>query len=288
MFRFPHTSCRPAAALLGLVVAASGWGIPAAGAFDSLRDNSPFLPPRRSDEAPARNTAAAEESEIARNLEFRGMIQHSGTWEFSIYDKTKKSSRWMQVNEYHPSLPYSVVDFDPDVPRVLLRWGSDEDALKMITYADVKRYSTRGHFSNVGSPPAPPPADLVPPSNPPPPPVSAPPSGPPPEIPPEVMRRFESMLAAEENRTRGQSRRNTDGVIAGASGAPPPPPPAGITGLPSARPPASSDGGDTGSPAGNPSVGAGIPDIPGFSPGSGPPTPPPDIDIPDIPGNTRG
>lgn len=68
--------------------------------FDSLLNNSPFIPPANN--AP---TAASE------TLELRGFVVENGRPSLNIFDTSTKKATWVSIDE--PGLPYIVRSFDP-------------------------------------------------------------------------------------------------------------------------------------------------------------------------------
>lgn len=259
----------------------------------TLTDYSPFLPP------PARTAPTPErkpetKNRITERLEFRGFFEMGGDWGFSIYDKQKRNSHWLSLGEMARSEDFQVTDFDASSKRVYLQWGSDRAFLDLrVAGQGPGPLRPRGGAHVAGmtfdDPPPPPPVSAPP--APPPPPASRPPSGPPPEIPPAVLAQYERML--EED-----GRRPTGAILGGRSPSAPGPPPAiTVSGLPPARAPGLPPGGGTGSAPGGgtgggtgdsgsgstrPGTGVEIPSLPGGVPGA-PPTPPPNIVIPEIP-----
>ncbi len=274
----------------GLLFLFAGWMTPTYGQpvmVESLLENSPFLPPQtQASQRPMKGKPT--KNPITEQLEFRGLMEYGGEYLFSIFDRERKSSRWMEINRSPAELDYQLIEYLPGENRVRIQWGDHEALLELITTSNrglLKPVSGNLMASDYFDTPAPPPTVKPPKNAPPPPPLSAPPPGPPPEVPTEVLERFEKMIAERESLESG-------GFVGGISGsAPSAPPSSGLRGLPAVSPsPSSGPGGGNGSGGdgntgggSNPLPGIQIPDIPGIRPGQGPPTPPPNIVIPEIP-----
>jgi len=247
----------------------------------SLLRNSPFLPPSGNVEKKEREDQSRDNG-IEEQFEFRGIFEMSGDWQFSVYDKNRKSSYWVELGKTPQNHDFRVTDFDSDNARILVEWEGKTAYLDLLVYRERNKLKPRGgelvsqdFFDAPISPP-----DVKPPQAPPPPPLSEPPSGPPPRIPQKVLERYEKEIAKRE-------RRDTGPLIGGVAGGSPPPPPAGLSGIPStdnpeaSRPVGAGDDGNT--PEGDGGDGTTTTDgeIPGL-PG-GPPSSPPSITIPEIP-----
>ena len=252
---------------------------------ESLLENSPFLPPEASNRKRPQKPKAPK-NPITEQLEFRGLMEFGGEYLFSIFDKSRNSSQWMELNGSGSDLDYQLTEFRPGENQVRIRWGENEALLELITASNrglLKPASGELMASDYFDTPAPPPTVKPPKNAPPPPPMSSPPPGPPPEVPAEVLERFEKMMAERESLEGG-------GFAGGVSGSSPGAPPASsLQGLPAipSSPGSSSDSGEGSDGRGDggtsPLPGIQIPDLPGIRPGQGPPTPPPNIVIPEIP-----
>lgn len=256
-----------------------GISLPAKG--ESLLSNSPFLPAEYG-RAENRTPGPVEQgNKISELLEFRGMLQFDGSWEFSLYNRQRERSDWLALGEVKSSLDYKVIGFDFQEGQIEIEWNNRHHFLNLSEASGFNLRRENTPFVNLlRTNPAPPPSDLnIPDTAPPPPPISSPPPGPPPEIPRNVMEQFEKM-AAEKNPEMRPGM-----VFSGRSGSPPSDPGDGL----SARPPipptgdngVGSGNGDGDSESSTPSVQ--IPNLPGVTPGGGPPSGPPNIDIPEIP-----
>lgn len=247
--------------------------------LETLLVDSPFIPPSK---VSVKNSSAEDEPKnpLQDQFEFRGLFEWGGNYSFSIYDRSEKRSHWLGLEEAWENTDFRVTSFDAQTQRILVQLGEQEAFLKLIDSKNRGFLNPRGNLAGQPFPrnAPPPPPQLRPPLEPPPPPpMSSPPSGPPPPIPPEVLERFQKMKA-------NIPQMEQDFLAAGVSGAPPNPAEGGISGLPALRPTnGNSEEGGSGE-ANNPSSGEiQIPNLPGFDPGKGPPTGPPNIEIPDIP-----
>lgn len=255
--------------------------VAAASDFERLLSDSPFVPPRKQQNAPSKKEE--NKNPLQEQFEFRGLMEWGGDYSFSIYNKSEKKSHWLGINDPVRDTDFRVTSFDAQSQQVMVRLGEQEAFLQLMEASNRGILKPRGSLSGQPFPldtPAPPPALEPPPSPPPPPPLSSPPPGPPPDIPPEVLKRFQQLKDENPQMSR-------DFLAAGVSGGPQAPPTEGISGLPALNPTTAqngnSDAGGSGNTGNNPTSGVQIPNLPGLNPGQSPPTGPPDITIPDIP-----
>lgn len=82
-------------------------------AAKTLESDSPFLPPgyNSSKMEPVR-AVPSNGAPLARELEFRGVIQMGGTYRFSLYNKKEQRGYWIPEGGSQEGI--SVSDFDPD------------------------------------------------------------------------------------------------------------------------------------------------------------------------------
>ena len=268
-------------------------------ATDTLISDSPFLPfAARSQAIEKVESQISSPSRISQELVFKGVVLLGDRWEFSVHNSSEKSSYWLGLNEKSDIVPFQIIDFDADYPRILVEWEGSREFLELSFPAENQMLKPRGTIASVDDFPLPySPPTLSPPSTPPPPPISGPPPGPPPQIPPEVQRRFEAILASRQENVP-ESEFLSGGFAGGTGGTvgiPPAPPSVALNGIPAAAPTGipgtggpTDSGSNSGAEDGGVSAGSSVPSIPGFNPAAGPPSGPPNIDIPDIPNVPSG
>lgn len=125
----------------------------------SLESDSPFLPPGYStEEAPKPPPVVAAPGQIAREIEFRGLIQMGGKYQFSIYDKKTQRSYWIRagsnqegigVNNFNPADMSVNVTKSGRSERISLATAND----RPMTVATVTNAATREATSIPGLPP---------------------------------------------------------------------------------------------------------------------------------------
>lgn len=79
----------------------------------TLESDSPFLPPGyNSSKMEPLRAVPSNGAPLARELEFRGVIQMGGTYRFSLYNKKEQRGYWIPAGGSQEGI--SVSDYDPD------------------------------------------------------------------------------------------------------------------------------------------------------------------------------
>ena len=100
-----------------------------------LESNSPFLPP-------GYNTTKAEPPKpvtkangpLSRDIEFRGIVQMNGIYEFSLFSKKENRGYWIPENGAENGI--SVRDFDLNAMRITVTLNGRAEQLTLMTATD--------------------------------------------------------------------------------------------------------------------------------------------------------
>lgn len=102
----------------------------------SLSNKNPFLPPgygEPKEEAPPPKRPQTN-GPIARQIEFRGVIQMGETYRFSLFHKSEQKSYWIPENGVEDGL--SVRGFDPDSMTVTVDLRGQAERLTLMSSSD--------------------------------------------------------------------------------------------------------------------------------------------------------
>ena len=101
-----------------------------------LDKNSPFLPPGYGVQptTPVKPPPTSS-GPLSRELEFRGLIQLSGTYQFSLFNKKENKGYWISENESQEGL--RVVSFDTDAMTVTVTMDGRTERLSLVSASDT-------------------------------------------------------------------------------------------------------------------------------------------------------
>jgi hypothetical protein len=96
---------------------------------------SPFLPPGYSNKKPEPSKPITQvNGPLSRELEFRGIVQMNGVYEFSIFSKSENQSYWIAENSSDGGI--SIRDFDTDAMQITVTQNGRTEQLTLMTATD--------------------------------------------------------------------------------------------------------------------------------------------------------
>ena len=101
---------------------------------DSLADKSPFLPPGHGEKAAEPVAPVQQQGPISREIEFRGIIQLGGTYQFSIFNKKDQKGYWLKENVSQNGI--SVRGYDAASSTVVVNMNGRSERLTMMSATD--------------------------------------------------------------------------------------------------------------------------------------------------------
>lgn len=97
----------------------------------SLSEKSPFLPPGHGKEAPKpKEPVVQPQGPISREIEFRGMVQINGVYQFSIYNKKEQKGYWLKMNESEDGI--AVNEFDENASTIIVNMNGRSERLTLM------------------------------------------------------------------------------------------------------------------------------------------------------------
>lgn len=104
-------------------------------AESKLESNSPFLPAGYNTKKPEPPKAVPQANgPLSREIEFRGIVQMNGVYEFSLFNKKENRSYW--ISENAPEAGIRVRDFDLDAMRITVTLNGRTEQLTLMTATD--------------------------------------------------------------------------------------------------------------------------------------------------------
>ncbi len=118
-------------------------------AESNLISKSPFLPPgwRPPQPPTVQPPPQAAPPILARQLEFKGMIDFGDEQKFSLYDKKSGDSYWMPLNEMREG--FQVIRYDPGRASIYIRSGGRTEELQMATVDETPMQISGGAAASV-------------------------------------------------------------------------------------------------------------------------------------------
>lgn len=109
---------------------------PASAQVEQLKKNSPFLPPGYNDPKPevVQPKPQAAPGLISRELEFRGVVELGGTFQFSIFNKSEQRGYWIKENSTKEGI--NVRNFDMSEMSVLVQFNGRSETLNLMDSSD--------------------------------------------------------------------------------------------------------------------------------------------------------
>jgi hypothetical protein len=104
-------------------------------ASSKLESNSPFLPAGYNTEEPkAPKPPPVVNGPLSRELEFRGIVQMNGIYQFSLFNKKLNRGYWIAENGAESGI--SVRNFDLDAMRISVTLNGRTEQLTLMTATD--------------------------------------------------------------------------------------------------------------------------------------------------------
>ena len=109
-------------------------GISLAAASSKLESNSPFLPAGHNSMKVVPKTPPVVNGPLSRELEFRGIVQMNGIYEFSLFNKKLNRGYWIAENGAESGI--SVRNFDLSRMRTTVSQNGRSEQLTLMTATD--------------------------------------------------------------------------------------------------------------------------------------------------------
>ena len=116
-----------------VVLACLTLGISLAAASSKLESNSPFLPAGYYTPKPVKPPPVVN-GPLSRELEFRGIVQMNGIYEFSLFNKKLNRGYWIAENGSESGI--SVRNFDLSGMRITVTQNGRSEQLTLMTATD--------------------------------------------------------------------------------------------------------------------------------------------------------
>ena len=111
------------------------FGIALFASESKLESNSPFLPPGYSTEKPEPPKPVQKvNGPLSRELEFRGVVQLNGVYEFSLFQKSENRGYWIPENGSENGI--SVRDFKLDAMQITVTLNGRAEQLTLMDATD--------------------------------------------------------------------------------------------------------------------------------------------------------
>jgi hypothetical protein len=99
---------------------------------ETLESSNPFLPPGYGKiETAKKITPVVENGPISREIEFRGIVQLDGVYQFSVYNKTEQKGYWLQENQSENGI--SIRSFDPENQSITINMNGRSERLTLMS-----------------------------------------------------------------------------------------------------------------------------------------------------------
>ena len=100
-----------------------------------LSEKSPFLPPGHGVKVkPVEQPTVQPQGPISREIEFRGLIQIGGTYQFSIFNKREQKGYWLKENVAQEGI--SVRGYDANSSTVIVNMNGRSERLTLMAATD--------------------------------------------------------------------------------------------------------------------------------------------------------
>jgi hypothetical protein len=103
-------------------------------ASSKLESNSPFLPAGHNTMKVAPKPPPVVNGPLSRELEFRGIVQMNGIYEFSLFNKKLNRGYWIAENGAESGI--SVRNFDLDAMRIAVTMNGRTEQLTLMAATD--------------------------------------------------------------------------------------------------------------------------------------------------------
>jgi hypothetical protein len=104
-------------------------------AASSLESKNPFLPPGHNTPKVVAPPPVQTNGPIAREIEFRGVVEINGAYKLSLFNKSDQKSYWIKVGEKKEGI--HVTAFDLDSMAVTLHQNGRSERLSLMEATDA-------------------------------------------------------------------------------------------------------------------------------------------------------
>jgi hypothetical protein len=99
---------------------------------ETLESSNPFLPPGYSDKKEAPKPIVQSNGPISREIEFRGIFEVNGQYQFSLFNKRDQKSHWLKENEA-AAQGISVRNYDSNSRSLTVNMSGRTERLTLMT-----------------------------------------------------------------------------------------------------------------------------------------------------------
>ena len=99
---------------------------------ETLESSNPFLPPGYSDKKEAPKPIVQSNGPISREIEFRGIFEVNGQYQFSLFNKRDQKSHWLKENEAAEQ-GISVRNYDSNSRSLTVNMSGRTERLTLVT-----------------------------------------------------------------------------------------------------------------------------------------------------------
>ena len=99
---------------------------------ETLESSNPFLPPGYSDKKEAPKPVVQSNGPISREIEFRGLAEMDGQYQFSLFNRRDQKSYWLKENEA-AAQGISVSNYDSDSQSLTVNMSGRSERLTLMT-----------------------------------------------------------------------------------------------------------------------------------------------------------
>jgi VCBS repeat-containing protein len=99
---------------------------------ETLESSNPFLPPGYSDKKKAPKPVVQSNGQISREIEFRGLAEMDGQYQFSLFNRRDQKSYWLKENEA-AAQGISVRNYDSNSHSLTVSMSGRTERLTLMT-----------------------------------------------------------------------------------------------------------------------------------------------------------
>ncbi len=100
----------------------------------TLESKSPFLPPGHNAPRPEAPKPVQVNGPISREIEFRGVVQMNGVYQFSVFNKSEQKGYWIRENESKDGI--GIRSFDADSMSITVNQNGRSERLSLMESTD--------------------------------------------------------------------------------------------------------------------------------------------------------
>lgn len=103
---------------------------------NQLAEKSPFLPPGYGEKEPEKPVPPAIQTQgpISREIEFRGVVQLGGVYQFSIYNTKEQKGYWLKENTVEGGI--AVKNYDTDAATIVVTMNGRSEQLTLMAASE--------------------------------------------------------------------------------------------------------------------------------------------------------